>query len=173
MLSLLPSLAMAAEHGGHQGHDMAAMQQDMKGIGQFGKSGDVSRTIEVTMGDNMRFSPDQIQVNAGETVHFFVKNAGKADHEMIIGDVASFQKHAEMMRQMPGMKHAKPNMISLKPGQKSGLVWKFAQAGTVGFACLLPGHMEADERLDTGNVKEGHGLLLMPFIIFPDPFIHE
>lgn len=144
MLSLLPGLAMAAgEHGGHQGHAMANMQQDMKGVGQPGKAADVSRTIEVSMGDNMRFSPEQIQVKAGETVRLFVKNAGKAAHELVIGDVASLQAHAEMMRQMPDMKHAEPNMISLQPGQKGGLVWKFDQSGTVDFACLLPGHMEA------------------------------
>ncbi|GHA12659.1 cupredoxin domain-containing protein [Oceanisphaera arctica] len=144
MLSLLPGLAMAAgEHGGHQGHDMAAMQQNMQGIGQPGKAAEVSRTIEVVMSDNMRFSPEQIQVNAGETVRFFIKNSGKLAHELVIGNLESLQQHAEMMRQMPDMKHAEPNMISLKPGQKGGLVWHFDQAGTVDFACLIPGHMEA------------------------------
>ncbi|WP_417614870.1 cupredoxin domain-containing protein [Oceanisphaera sp.] len=144
MLSLLPGLAMAAgEHGAHQGHNMASMQQDMHGIGLPGKSAEVNRTIEVTMDDNMRFSPDKIQVNAGETVRLFIKNAGKMAHELVIGNLESLQAHAEMMRQMPDMKHAEPNMISLKAGQKGGLIWKFDQAGTVDFACLIPGHMEA------------------------------
>ncbi|WP_319782651.1 cupredoxin family protein [Oceanisphaera sp. IT1-181] len=144
MLSLLPGLAMAAgEHGDHQGHDMAAMQQNMQGVGLPGKAADVSRTIEVVMHDNMRFSPDHIEVKAGETVRLFIKNSGKAAHELVIGDVASLQEHADMMRQMPDMKHAEPNMISLQPGQRGGLVWKFDQAGSVDFACLLPGHMEA------------------------------
>ncbi|ART83184.1 copper-binding protein [Oceanisphaera profunda] len=144
MLSLLPGLAMAAgEHGDHQGHDMAAMQQNMQGVGQPGKGADVSRTIEVVMNDNMRFSPEQIEVKAGETVRLFIKNSGKVAHELVIGDMASLQEHADMMRQMPDMKHAEPNMITLQPGQKGGLVWKFDQAGTVDFACLIPGHMEA------------------------------
>ncbi len=145
MLSLLPGMAMAAgEHGGHHdGHDMAAMQQDMHGIGRPGSSAEVSRTIEVVMGDNMRFAPEQIEVNAGETVRLFIKNSGKLAHELVIGNLESLQEHAEMMRQMPDMKHAEPNMISLQPGQKGGLIWTFEQAGTVDFACLIPGHMEA------------------------------
>lgn len=34
-------------------------------------------------------------------------------------------------------------MITLDPGKIGGLVWQFDQAGTVDFACLIPGHMEA------------------------------
>ena len=50
-----------------------------------------------------------------------------------------------MMQQMQGMqmKHSMPNMISLAPSQKSAVLWKFDKAGTVSFACLVPGHMEA------------------------------
>lgn len=144
MLSLLPALAIAAgEHGGHQGHDMAATQQNMHGVGHPGTAAEVNRTIEVVMSDNMRFSPEKIEVKAGETVRFFVKNKGKLAHELVIGNLASLQKHADMMRQMPNMQHAEPNMISLQPGQMGGLIWTFAQGGTVDFACLLPGHMEA------------------------------
>lgn len=144
MLSVLPALAMAAgEHGGHQGHDMAAMQQNMHGVGRPGTAAEVSRTIEVVMSDDMRFSPAHIEVNAGDTVRFFVKNKGKLAHELVIGNLASLQEHADMMRQMPNMQHAEPNMISLQPGQMGGLIWTFDQAGTVDFACLIPGHMEA------------------------------
>lgn len=52
----------------------------------------------------------------------------------------------------PTLKHAEPNMITVNPGQKGGLVWQFPQAGTVDFACLLPGHMEAGM---IGKVKVG------------------
>jgi uncharacterized cupredoxin-like copper-binding protein len=53
------------------------------------------------------------------------------------------QEHAEMMREMPNMQHTEPNMVMLKPGQRGGLVWQFEQPGTVEFACLIPGHLEA------------------------------
>jgi uncharacterized cupredoxin-like copper-binding protein len=164
MLSALPVLALASgDHaGGHdmqdmQGmsHDMQGMSHDMKGMegtqhgGQesaAGRPGDpakVDRTIDVGMDDTMRYNPDRIDVKAGETVRFFIKNNGKADHEMVIGTLDELKEHAEMMRKMPNMQHAEPNMIRLAPGQRGGIVWQFDKAGTVNFACLMPGHMEA------------------------------
>ena len=111
-----------------------------------GKPGDaakVSRTIDVGMDDSMRFTPSEISVKAGETVRFFIKNTGKIKHEMVICTLDELKEHAEMMRNMPAMQHTDPNMIALEPGQRGGLVWQFDQAGTVDFACLVPGHMEA------------------------------
>lgn len=34
-------------------------------------------------------------------------------------------------------------MVSLDPGQRGGIVWRFDKAGTADFACLVPGHLEA------------------------------
>ena len=48
-----------------------------------------------------------------------------------------------MMRQMPEMEHDEPNMINLQPGEQGELIWTFDQAGTVDFACLIPGHLES------------------------------
>ena len=53
------------------------------------------------------------------------------------------KEHAELMRKMPGMEHDEPNMATLKPGQRGDIVWQFDKPGTVDFACLSPGHMEA------------------------------
>ncbi len=39
--------------------------------------------------------------------------------------------------------HVEPNMLTLEPSQRGSLVWQFDQAGTVDFACLIPGHFEA------------------------------
>jgi len=156
MLTALPVLALAG--GGHQGgHGMAG--HDMQGMhgmhgsmhgdtspSEVGKPGDpakVDRTIEVVMDDSMRFTPANIAVKKGETIRFFVKNTGKVPHEMVIGSMEELKAHAEMMRKMPQMQHAEPNMVTLQPGQRGGLVWQFDQPGTVDFACLIPGHMEA------------------------------
>jgi len=150
LLSTAPVLAFAA--GNHVGHDMGAMHGNMAGMhqgehnsaaGQAGDSAKVSRTIEVTMDDTMRFSPSQISVKASETIRFFVKNVGKTQHEMVIGTADELKEHAEMMRKMPGMQHAEPNMVTLAPGKRGGIVWQFSKAGKVDFACLIPGHMEA------------------------------
>ena len=155
ILSVLPALALASgDHAG--GHDMRAgktqMPHEMEGMsheehdGAAGKPGDpakVSRTIKVTMSDNMRFTPSLINVKAGETVRFSVRNTGKAPHEMVIGSKAELQEHAAMMRAQPKMKHVESNMLSLNPGKRGDIVWQFDRAGTVDFACLVPGHMEA------------------------------
>lgn len=156
LMGTLPALAFAAgTHG--SGHDDAAkpaagMQMDMKGMSQekhssaAGKAGDpakVSRTVAVSLGDDMRFTPSQISVKAGETIRFFVKNSGKLQHEMVIGTIDDLKSHAKMMRDMPSMKHAEPNTVSLAAGQRGGMVWQFDQAGSVDFACLVPGHLEA------------------------------
>ncbi len=111
-----------------------------------GKAGDptkVSRTVAVSMGDDMRFSPSQITVKKGETIRFFVKNSGNMAHEMVIGTTDELKAHAEMMLKMPGMQHAESNMVTLSPGKRGAIVWRFDKAGVVDFACLVPGHMEA------------------------------
>lgn len=152
VLSVLPALALAAVHHGN-GHKVAsdAMQHhDMPGVSHAddakGYAGDptlVTRTIEIAMLDAMRFTPDTIQVKAGDTVRFRVRNAGTIPHEMVIGSIDEMRAHAAAMQKSPGMVHAEPNMVSLGPGQHGELVWQFTQAGAVDFACLIAGHMEA------------------------------
>ncbi|MEF8730528.1 MULTISPECIES: cupredoxin family protein [Candidatus Accumulibacter] len=141
LLSALPALATAA--GNHQGGHAMHGDQQASAVGTPGKAADVTRTVEIKMNDSMRFVPDAITVKAGETIRFFIRNTGKVPHEMVIGSMTELKEHAEMMRNMPGMQHDEPNMITLKPGQRGGLVWKFDQPGSVDFACLVPGHLEA------------------------------
>ena len=158
-LATLPVLALAAgDHGAHgemkagaapaAGHsmaDMAGMHKDahesLAGMG--GDPSKVSRTIAVEMNDTMRFTPGDVSVKAGETVRFFVVNKGKVPHEMVIGTSGEIEEHAEMMKKMPGMVHEEANQITLAPGQRGAIVWQFAKAGTVTYACLVPGHKEA------------------------------
>jgi len=153
LLGALPALALAAgDPADNHGHAMPDMHKNMPGMHQdthgagYGKAGDpakVSRTVGVSMDDTMRFTPDRMSVKAGETIRFFIKNSGKLPHEMVLGTPSELKEHAEMMRSMPAMKHAAPNMIALAPGQRGGIVWQFDKAGEVDFACLVPGHMEA------------------------------
>lgn len=74
--SLLPAFAIAAvDHSGHDmhgmhGHDMSTMSHATSTVGQPGDPANVSRTIDIIMDDHMRFTPSNIQVEAGETVRF-------------------------------------------------------------------------------------------------------
>lgn len=153
--SLVPTLALAGgSHGGghampmHQGkaeymHQAPHPENPGATMGVPGNPAEVVRTVDVLMDDTMRFVPDKFTVKAGETVRFRARNTGKLKHELVMGSIAELKSHAEMMRKFPNMEHDEPNMITLKPGQRGGIVWKFGTPGTVDFACLIPGHMEA------------------------------
>ncbi|MBA9878611.1 cupredoxin family protein [Ralstonia pickettii] len=111
--------------------------------GQPGDPRKVTRTISVTMSDDMRFQPITLTVKVGETVRFVVKNLGKVHHEMVIGTAADLKEHVEMMRKMPEMDHTTGKHLSLEPGQQGAIIWRFGEPGIIDFACLVPGHYEA------------------------------
>lgn len=144
--------------GAHQmsGHDSAAHTHDKKtDYGKPGNPAKAKRTIKVTALDTMRFEPASYTVKAGETVRFVITNTGKIDHEFALGDAKSQREHAEMMKQMPGMKHEEPNAVTIAPGQTKEIVWQFTKAGKVEVACHLPGHYEAGMKGDILVEKRG------------------
>ena len=111
-------------------------------VGRPGDPGNVSRTIEITAVEN-RFKPSEINVKQGETIKFVVKNNGKKKHEMMLGTPEEIDKHGKMMKRNPDMEHHDhPNMVTVDPGETGELVWHFTEAGTVSFACPLPGHFK-------------------------------
>lgn len=143
-------------HGGHQNHQnhhaMPHGQHDHSGhtpgmshgttVGREGRPQDVTQTIQIDMHDQNRFTPNQVEIKAGETIRFFVRNMGQIQHEFVIGTQKELREHAEMMKNMPHMAHNDPNMITLKPRQRGGVVWHFDKPGTYYFGCLEPGHFE-------------------------------
>jgi uncharacterized cupredoxin-like copper-binding protein len=95
------------------------------------------------MSDAMRFTPDRIEAKRGETIRFVLQNQGLLRHELVLGEREALRRHAAMMQMMPDMQHSGPNMASLAPGEHGELIWRFTRTGTVAFACLQSGHMEA------------------------------
>jgi uncharacterized cupredoxin-like copper-binding protein len=132
-----------------QGHDANPQGHDAKPhghesvAGRPGKPADITRTVDVTMNDTMRFAPNQLTFDEGETVRFSLQNKGLIPHEFVIGSMSELKEHAEMMRAMPAMQHAEANMLTLEAGAKGDIVWQFDKTGTVDFACLIAGHLEA------------------------------
>lgn len=116
------------------------MEQKDWGIAGDAKS--AKRSIEVSMADNMRFTPARIEVRQGETVKFVVRNTGKVMHEFVIGTKAENGKHAEMMVKFPNMEHDEPYMAHVPPGKTGEIVWTFNRAGAFEFACLIAGHYQ-------------------------------
>lgn len=135
-LGALPVLALAA--GNHAG----GHADDATVYGEPGKQAEVSRVIEVRA-HGMRYTPDTIAVRRGETIKLVVKGTDNQPHELVLGDAQALREHAELMRRHPDMEHDDPNMAKVAPGGTGSLIWKFTRAGTVEFACLMPGHYEA------------------------------
>ena len=114
----------------------------------------VSRSIEVRMDDQMRFTPSSIEVQTGETIRFVVHNAGKTAHEMVLGSDEDMRSHAEAMQQGAGQgtvhdaghAHARGAAITVAAGQTGELVVTFPKAIRLQMACLIPGHYEAGMR---------------------------
>jgi len=142
----------AKKQHGHGSDDGSGMGHDHNEsvAGRPGDRANIGRTVEVTMEDTMRFTPNQLKFDTGETVRFVMQNHGKIPHEFVIGSMSELKEHAEMMRTMPTMQHAEPNMVTVAAGAQGEVVWKFDQPGTVDFACLIPGHLEAGMR---GSIK--------------------
>jgi len=138
MQGMMPGMMHGKAGGGHAldgGH--------AEGVGKPGDPNKVSRAIQVVMSDDMKFTPAKFNAKRGETIRFVLRNAGRIEHEMVIGSMAELKQHAELMRKMPGMEHDEPNMVTLAPGESAELIWQFTKTGTVDFACLEPGHFEA------------------------------
>lgn len=141
-MGLLAALLVPAAWGHGDAHTtrQAAPEQQAWGIAGEARG---ARTIEIRMGDDMRFRPDRIEVREGETLRFVVRNAGKVLHEMVIGTPQELARHAALMKKFPGMEHDEPFMAHVKPASRGEIVWNFNRPGTFQFACLLPGHFEA------------------------------
>jgi len=137
-------------------------------FGTPAKPSQATRTVTVTMQDNL-FEPETLAVKPGEIVRFVIVNKGALLHEFNIGTAASHAAHQkematmlehgmltptginrEMMKMdhshMHGMaptKHDDANSVLVEPGKTGELVWKFAEAADLEFACNVPGHYES------------------------------
>lgn len=166
-LSTAGIAAAQMSHGG--GHGAAPS------IGQPGDASAASRTVEITMHDNY-YEPETLSISAGETVRFVVTNTGAFVHEFNIATAEMHKAHGPEMQMlvdhgvlMPdridraaaekmkasmghGM-HDAGNSLLLEPGQSGELIWRFADAKELEFACNVPGHYEAGMM---GDIRMAH-----------------
>ncbi len=138
--------ATAAAHGKKHDTEKSDVPANLDLVeNAFGKTGDpnaVSRTILVTMGDDMRFEPDNVVATIGETIRFVVRNDGYQIHEMVIGRAEDNREHAVMMKKFPNMEHSEPYMAHASEGQTAEIIWTFSRPGEFEFACLVGDHYE-------------------------------
>lgn len=136
---LLGSAGFALAHGSAHNEQSAS--------GHLGNPKKATRTIKLELKE-YSFSAAELSVKPGETVKFVVTNNGRLKHELTIGTAAEQEEHRKEMEAMSDMKHdetthAMPeNSIHVGPGQTRELVWTFATAGKLEFACNYPGHAD-------------------------------
>jgi len=138
VLAISGPLQASGNHAGAHGHSA-----DETAVGEPGVAADARRTITVGMGDDMRFTPSHIRVKHGETIRFLLQNHGQVPHEWSLGTQKELLEHLETMKKHPEMEHDEPGKLTLAPGARGEVIWRFTRPGTVHFACLLPGHYEA------------------------------
>lgn len=147
--ALLPlsSTRLAFAHG-EAAHDktQAPAKAEQKPWGIAGNPKAVSRTVQIVMSDDMRFTPDRIALRQGDTLKLVLRNDGKLLHELVIGTRKVLDEHAALMAKFPTMEHDEPYMAHVKPGETGSIVWRFNRAGTFDFACLIAGHYQAGMR---------------------------
>jgi uncharacterized cupredoxin-like copper-binding protein len=128
---------------GEEGHgDHAHMES---AVGKPAEASEATKTVEVSLLDEMKFEFAELpDIQDGDIVKFVVTNKGKLAHEFSIGDEKEQEAHRKMMQQMPDMKHADGNTVTVQPGESKELTWQFSGANQqVVFACNVPGHFEA------------------------------
>ncbi len=155
-MKTLHTFAMAAALGvafssnalahGDDAHAKAtgSVKKEQKDWGIAGDAKMAKRTIEISMLDTMRFSPEKIDVKQGETIKFVVKNTSATVlHEFVIGTKKENDTHAALMIKFPAMVHSEPYMAHVPPGKTGEIVWTFNKPGDFDFACLIAGHYQA------------------------------
>ncbi|MES2957086.1 MAG: cupredoxin family protein [Pseudomonadota bacterium] len=148
-LALTLALGLAAggaafAHGGDpHARRAGAAVKEQKPWGIAGDAKAVARTVLIRMSDDMRFTPDRIDVREGETLRLKLVNSGRMLHELVIGSQAELDAHAALMLKFPAMEHDEPYMAHVAAGGRGAIVWTFNRAGAFDFACLIPGHYQA------------------------------
>jgi uncharacterized cupredoxin-like copper-binding protein len=118
------------------------VRKEQKDWGIAGDAKDAKRSIAVGMADNLRFTPDRIEVRLGQTLKLVVRNTGRVMHEFVIGTPAENARHAALMVRFPNMEHEEPYMAHVPPGKTGEIVWTFNRPGEFEFACLIAGHYQ-------------------------------
>ena len=86
-----------------------------------------------------RFVPEAVEVPAGTTVRFVVRNLDPIAHELIVGDGAVHERHRYGTEAHHG---DRPGEVSVAAGATAETTFLPAHPGDVVFGCHLPGHWD-------------------------------
>ncbi len=145
-LPLVLALPRAFAHGDQHPKASAPPVKEQKPWGIAGEPARARRTVDIRMSDDMKMTPNHIDVREGDTLRIRAVNVGKVLHEIVIGTGDELKAHAEMMKKFPKMEHDEPYMAHVAAGKQGEIVWTFNRPGDFEFACLIAGHFEAGMR---------------------------
>lgn len=137
-------VGLGGAHGPGRHGSSSGGQERPGGSGGPAAAEAATHPIAVTARDTMTFEPSRVTVAAGEMVTFVVTNTGQAVHDFTLGDAAMHQELANARAH--GMAHDGPSSIRLQPGETKQLRWRFADAGTLEYACHEPSYYQAGMR---------------------------
>lgn len=84
-----------------------------------------------------RFEPSHLEVRAGTTVRFVVRNTDPIPHELIVGDASVQRRHERGTEPEHGDVAGE---VSIPVGAVRSTTYRFDRPGEVLFGCHLPGH---------------------------------
>jgi uncharacterized cupredoxin-like copper-binding protein len=91
------------------------------------------RVVRILALPNLRFTPDTVRVQAGETIRFDVTVMGPVTHEFMVGPAAD----------VAADKAGTPEVADISMMQTATLTYTFTGSGPFAYACHAPGHYEA------------------------------
>lgn len=122
--------------GGAWSGGLPALGATSPGPGEAGfVAGTVSapRVVRIAALPSLRFTPDSVRVQAGETITFEVTTMGPAVHEFMVGPAAD----------VVADKDGTPEVADIGMMQTKSITYTFSGSGPFAFACHAPGHYEA------------------------------
>ena len=132
--------------GGMMGRGGMMGGRGMMGGGWFGDSGprpgdagfvagtpSAPRVVRIAALPNLRFTPDTVRIQAGETVRFEVTTMGPTTHEFMVGPAAD----------VAADRAGTPEVADIPMMQTATLTYTFSGPGPFAFACHATGHYEA------------------------------
>jgi uncharacterized cupredoxin-like copper-binding protein len=97
------------------------------------------------------YEPASVMVPVGRPVTFLITNDDPIDHEWIVGDAASHERHRTGTEPVHG---ARPTEVSIPARSQTRTTVTFAAPGSLQFICHLPGH-EAYGMVGTVTINTG------------------
>ncbi|MCA1726672.1 MAG: multicopper oxidase domain-containing protein [Actinobacteria bacterium] len=91
--------------------------------------------------DELRFDPDEVTVEAGETIRFVVTNDGAGHHEFVLGSQEAQESHGE---EEHGGHATEPLIVlDLPSGSTKEATITLDEPGTLLYGCHVEGHYDA------------------------------